>query len=281
METPERYGKVETLQSKIAADNMYKCIVSTLTSQCNFYTPFLCNKCRNQNCIIEKAGFDEFYLDLTNLVRRKLAEDNSIRVQYIEQMLMERKRNLKIFLYNKQINGHNYDTEGLETIVNAMYNDQQLRAFVVGLEIVDKILDDLKTETGFVLSAGFGTNKLMAKFACFLSKPNGVALLPSRSLKQVENQIPFQKITGLGGVAGEEIKRRWGFIESIRDFRKAYTRLKLWKNLNENYRGEMYDKCKGIDPTYVTPLNLLPKITCGKKLNTCMSSHCTGLSCQS
>jgi nucleotidyltransferase/DNA polymerase involved in DNA repair len=57
---------------------------------------------------------------------------------------------------------------------------------------------------------GVGPNKLMAKVACKLNKPDAVTCLTKKGFFRVANRIQFRDVTGFGSDLGEELQSIYG-----------------------------------------------------------------------
>lgn len=56
-------------------------------------------------------------------------------------------------------------------------------------------------ETQLAVSVGIGPNKLVAKLACTLSKPNGLAYVPEEQVEAWLRPLPIRRLWGIGPVA--------------------------------------------------------------------------------
>lgn len=63
---------------------------------------------------------------------------------------------------------------------------------------------------GYRCSAGIAHNKVLAKLACGLHKPNKQTILPLNSLAQLYETLPVHKIRSLGGKFGESLSKDLG-----------------------------------------------------------------------
>lgn len=263
LKVPEKYGKPDNLSTKKAGDKIYDCITSALRNyvnrETNLYAP-----CYQP--IVEKSNCDEFFIDLTHLVYINMGED--LNPNFIRRM--QGRRQFKVDLEHGMLCNPTLRHFGCDLLSFEISRNRQLLALLKGAEIVAEVLDTVKRELGYVISAGVAGNKFLAKIACHRSKPNGLAVLPTRSYFRVQTEMPFTKLSGLGSTSGQNIADNFPNIKTIRHFLNAFYSKRLWEWMSLNCDlHEFYKKCKwGIDFEPVIRKSLLPKITCGKTLNT-------------
>ncbi|MBI5420534.1 MAG: DNA polymerase IV [Deltaproteobacteria bacterium] len=73
-------------------------------------------------------------------------------------------------------------------------------------EIAEKIRSAVRGETGLTVSAGVAGNKLVAKIASDLHKPNGLTVVPRGKEKEFLEPLPVGKLWGVGKVTQEALK---------------------------------------------------------------------------
>ena len=76
----------------------------------------------------------------------------------------------------------------------------------------------IKRETGLTASAGVGPNKLVAKIASDLQKPNGLVVVHPEKVRSFLAELPIEKLWGVGPARAKQLHRS-GFIH-IRDIQK-------------------------------------------------------------
>ncbi len=91
------------------------------------------------------------------------------------------------------------------------------RIFGDGPTIARKIRADIKAETGLTASVGVAHNKLLAKIASDMNKPDGLTVVPSdpEGVKAFLAPLPVGRLWGVGKVTGSELKKAG--INTIRD----------------------------------------------------------------
>ena len=61
-------------------------------------------------------------------------------------------------------------------------------------------------ETELVISVGIAPNKLVAKIACAMSKPDGLKLVRQEEIRELLDPLPVRKLWGVGPVLGDKLK---------------------------------------------------------------------------
>jgi DNA polymerase-4 len=118
----------------------------------------------------------------------------------------------------------------------------------VALELRDRIFD----ETALTASAGIASNKLLAKIASDMNKPNGQCVVPPDQVPAFMESLPVRKLWGIGGVSSDKLEKRGihtcGQLQQLSrvDLHALFGRFGL----------ELYDLCRGIDDRPVQPHRL-------------------------
>ena len=118
----------------------------------------------------------------------------------------------------------------------------------VAFEIRDRIRD----ETGLTASAGIAENKLLAKIASDMNKPNGQCVVAPGRVAAFMAGLPVRKLWGIGGVSAEKLDRRG--IRLCGDLQKL-SKVELHA-LFGRFGLELHDLCRGIDDREVQPHRL-------------------------
>ncbi len=103
--------------------------------------------------------------------------------------------------------------------------------------IAEAIRRDIYTELNLTASAGVAPIKFLAKVASDINKPNGQCVIPPDKVQQVVDQLPLEKIPGVGKVSLAKLHQAGFYLcEDIRasDYRELLTRFgrlgaSLWK----------------------------------------------------
>ncbi|XP_036909467.1 DNA polymerase eta [Sturnira hondurensis] len=216
--------------------------------------------------VIERASIDEAYVDLTSAVQERLQKlqgqpisADLLPTTYIEGLPQDpttaegtvqkeemRKQGLLQWL------------DSLE-IENATSPDLQL---TVGAVIVEEMRAAIERQTGFQCSAGISHNKVLAKLACGLNKPNRQTLVSHGSVPQLFSNVPINKIRSLGGKLGASVIEILG-VEYMGELTQ-FTESQLQSHFGEKNGSWLYAMCRGIEHDPVKPRQLPKTIGCSK-----------------
>ncbi|XP_053457512.1 DNA polymerase eta isoform X3 [Nycticebus coucang] len=216
--------------------------------------------------VIERASIDEAYVDLTSAVQERLQKLQGQPISadllpstYIEglprnpstaeeavQKEKMRKQGLFQWLHSLQFDG-------------IASPDLQL---TVGAVIVEEMRAAIEKQTGFQCSAGISHNKVLAKLACGLNKPNRQTLVSHASVPQLFSQMPIRKIRSLGGKLGASVIEILG-VEYMGELTQ-FTEFQLQSHFGEKNGSWLYAMCRGIEHDPVKPRQLPKTIGCSK-----------------
>lgn len=113
-----------------------------------------------------------------------------------------------------------------------------------------KVIRDLIfAKTKLTASAGIGPNKLIAKIASDLHKPNGQYEVAANEVAGFIAPLPVAKLWGIGQVTAQKLERRG--IHTCADMQRL-SRIEL-QELFGKFGIELYDLCRGIDHRPVEP----------------------------
>uniref|UniRef100_A0A8C3L596 DNA polymerase eta n=1 Tax=Chrysolophus pictus TaxID=9089 RepID=A0A8C3L596_CHRPC len=132
----------------------------------------------------------------------------------------------------------------------------------MGAVIVEEMRVAVEKATGFRCSAGISHNKMLAKLACGLNKPNRQTLVSSQSVPQLFSQMPVSSIRNLGGKLGVAITDILGveYIGQVTQF----SEMELQTHFGDKTGSWLYDLCRGIDDEPVKNRHLPQSIGCSK-----------------
>jgi len=82
-----------------------------------------------------------------------------------------------------------------------------IRLFGTPADIARKIRSSVQEETGLTVSAGVASNKLLAKIASDMNKPDGLTVVPRGREKEFLGPLPVEKLWGVGKVTREALHR--------------------------------------------------------------------------
>ncbi|XP_017402861.1 DNA polymerase eta isoform X3 [Cebus imitator] len=132
----------------------------------------------------------------------------------------------------------------------------------VGAVIVEEMRAAIERETGFQCSAGISHNKVLAKLACGLNKPNRQTLVSHGSVPKLFSQMPIRKIRSLGGKLGASVIEILG-VEYMGELTQ-FTESQLQSHFGEKNGSWLYAMCRGIEHDPVKPRHLPKTIGCSK-----------------
>jgi DNA polymerase IV len=116
---------------------------------------------------------------------------------------------------------------------------------VVALTIRELIFETTK----LTASAGIGPNKLVAKIASEMNKPNGQVEVKPAEVTEFIAPLPVRKLWGIGQVAEQKLERAG--VKTCGDMQR-FSRAELHE-LFGKFGGELYELCRGIDNRLVEP----------------------------
>lgn len=74
-------------------------------------------------------------------------------------------------------------------------------------EIVIKIKERIRSETGLTCSCGIAPNKILAKLGSDLQKPDGITVIDFNNIDEITRDLPIDKLCGLGRKTTEYLNR--------------------------------------------------------------------------
>jgi Nucleotidyltransferase/DNA polymerase involved in DNA repair len=110
--------------------------------------------------------------------------------------------------------------------------------------IASKIKAGIKEKTGLTCSVGIAPNKLLAKIASDLRKPDGLTILNETDIESQLWPLPIRKLYGIGPKTEEHLKNIG--IDTIGQL-AALPMEKLIENFGNSYGQYLYDASRGID----------------------------------
>lgn len=116
--------------------------------------------------------------------------------------------------------------------------------FGTPLDICKKIKNTIKKETGLTASIGMAPNKMTAKIASDIEKPDGLVVVDEEHLLSFLHPLPVEKLWGVGEKTLQELLNIG--IKTIGDLSRANEE-KLYALFGENGY-HMWELANGIDP---------------------------------
>uniref|UniRef100_A0A1B0A2I9 DNA polymerase eta n=1 Tax=Glossina pallidipes TaxID=7398 RepID=A0A1B0A2I9_GLOPL len=230
--------------------------------------------------LLERASVDEAYLDITEAVNKRMQLMNEgsfvLQPQELVNTYVVGYDGIGEFVtditkyYNKpsayEDNDHD-DDDGDDFRGFHGDNIPSLRLsnirLLIGSSIASEIRAAVKAQTDYECSAGIAHNKILAKLACGINKPNKQTILPLAKIPELFETLILGKIKGLGGKFGEEVCERLN-IRYVAQLTK-FTESELQQKFDEKNGSWLYNICRGIDLEAVTPRFYSKSIGCCKK----------------
>ena len=198
---------------------------------------------------IERASVDEAYFDLTDIVNKK-----------IEELKSQAVRSANAF----EIKGIIYGGDCVIEESQLFSKDDINLRICIGSQIVETIRSTIESELGYTCSAGISTNKVFAKIAAGINKPNKQTVLFPNYFPLLLQSIPLKKFRGLGGLLGQQIKERnITFANEL--IAKYDTEMKLQDEFGPKNGTFLWQLSHGINHEEVKDRNTVQSITSHKQ----------------
>ncbi|KAM4607652.1 DNA polymerase eta [Polymixia lowei] len=223
--------------------------------------------------VIERASIDEAYMDLTAAVQQRLKnmtdtqiEPHLLRMTYIQgypeaSPEQESAEDTALDKEERRSRGLQQWLASLPASLPGAQGSAELQ-LAVGALIVEEMRAAVEQHTGFRCSAGISHNKVLAKLACGLNKPNRQTVLPLDSVAELFNSLPISKIRNLGGKLGASITETLG-VQNMGEL-TTFSQAQLGQHFGDKTGQWLYDLCRGIDFEAVKPRQLPKSIGCSK-----------------
>ena len=117
-------------------------------------------------------------------------------------------------------------------------------------QIAQEIRARIHAATGLTASAGVAPNKMLAKIASDLNKPDGQYTLKPAAVAAFMTTLPARKIAGIGEVTAKRLADELG-VETCGQL-QTYRREQLRERFGK-FGAELYDRCRGVDTRPVEP----------------------------
>jgi DNA polymerase IV len=115
--------------------------------------------------------------------------------------------------------------------------------------IARRIKDNIRARTGLTASVGVATNKLVAKIASDLDKPDGLTVVPESRIREILDPLSVRRLPGLGRKLGERVEAAG--LHTLGELRAA-TDAVLWPLFGRD-TPRMRERAAGIDDRPVQP----------------------------
>jgi DNA polymerase-4 len=115
--------------------------------------------------------------------------------------------------------------------------------------IARRIKDAVRARTALTASVGVATNKLVAKIASDLDKPDGLTVVPESRIRAVLDPLSVRRLPGLGRKLGEKVEAAG--LRTLGELRAASDAV-LWPLFGRDTQ-RMRERAAGIDDRPVQP----------------------------
>ncbi|XP_012260865.2 DNA polymerase eta isoform X1 [Athalia rosae] len=207
------------------------------------------NVLKKHSNIIERASVDEAYLDITELVNQQMISSQSLSSEMIDHL-----PNTYVIGYSTVGNTDEAQRrKAVEKWISEAYGelgDIQSRRLAIAGTIVESIRADVYKTTGYRCSAGVSYNKILAKLACGLHKPNRQTILPLSGVPSLYQTLPVKKVRNLGGKFGDLVIESLG-CNVMADL-LSYSLKDLQVRFDDKTGLWLYNIARGVDNEPVT-----------------------------
>ncbi len=119
--------------------------------------------------------------------------------------------------------------------------------FDKAVTICQKLKKEIRVKEGLTASIGLGPNKLIAKIASDMQKPDGLTVVKESQAEGFLAPLPIRKIPGIGPKTEAFLKKE--NVQFVADL-KPYSREQLVRMMGR-WGDDLYDKIRGIDNSSV------------------------------
>jgi len=113
------------------------------------------------------------------------------------------------------------------------------------LDLAEAIRRRVREETGLTISVGIGPNKLLAKIASGLRKPDAVTQIPADRVAEVLRDLPAQVLWGVGPKTAARLQEAFG-VRTVGEL-CAVPLERLQEVLGQHHGAHLYRVCRGED----------------------------------
>ncbi|XP_063712731.1 DNA polymerase eta-like isoform X2 [Symsagittifera roscoffensis] len=215
---------------------------------------------------VERASVDEAFLDLTSLVDKRISEMQSP----IEVPIETLPNTCVVYPLNEEgLNPSEISNDRQKNLIPflELVNSRNISSncelrLLIGAQIVEEIRLAVYERTEFRCSAGIAHNKILAKLACGINKPNKQTILPQVSVESFFATLPVHKLRYLGGKLGDIVEEELG-CTNVGDLLR-YSESVLTSKFGERNGLFLHNICRGINYEPVKPRTTVQSIGCSK-----------------
>ena len=123
--------------------------------------------------------------------------------------------------------------------------------------IAKAIQEKIYEKTGLTASAGVAPNKLIAKIASDINKPNGICVITPDNLKDFIQDLPVKKLFGVGKVSQQKLKNIG--VENCLQLQELSLNTLIDKF--GKFGNNLYNYARGIDNRLVNPIRIRKSVS--------------------
>ncbi|MFQ5736307.1 MAG: DNA polymerase IV [Thermodesulfobacteriota bacterium] len=120
------------------------------------------------------------------------------------------------------------------------------------VRIAREIKSLIKSELGLTVSAGIAPNKLLAKMACELGKPDGFFTIHEKEVERLFNEMPARRLCGVGAKTEARLKDLG--IRTIGELARTHVEY-LERQFGPNIGRTLHEHARGVDASPVVPFH--------------------------
>ncbi|XP_030647515.1 DNA polymerase iota [Chanos chanos] len=174
--------------------------------------------------LVERLGFDENFVDVTELVESRLKETPLSALSFV---------------------GHIYNQE------TSAVSAKDYPRLAIGSHIAAELRDAVHTKLGLTGCAGIASNKLLAKLVSGAFKPNQqTTLLPECTVTLMHSLSGLRRVPGVGPRTAQRLQALG--LHSVSDL-QLFPLVDLVKEFGEAHAKRIQNLARGIDVSMVTP----------------------------
>jgi DNA polymerase IV (DinB-like DNA polymerase) len=143
--------------------------------------------------------------------------------------------------------------------IDEIYIDvsDKIKKFEDSIKYAEQIKNRIMKEIGITCTIGISYNKLLAKMASDIAKPNGIKMIKPEDAKEFLAKMPVGKLYGVGKKTEEKLKKE-GF-NTVDDISKS-TKIKM-RELFGAFGIEMHNYANGIDESEVQEISNIKSLS--------------------
>ncbi len=116
-------------------------------------------------------------------------------------------------------------------------------------ELAKRIKKQIKSVTGLTCSVGIAPNKLLAKIASDMNKPDGLTVIEKKEVRRFMDKLPVEKLPGIGKQTSKDLKDLG--IKTASDVLRF--EVSFWEKRYGKSGIKLFEKAQGHDASPVTP----------------------------